>query len=147
MTCAFPQTTVTGSEAATESSSVSHGLWEWPWFSKQIAALPADSPLVVNNVLMAAVRRRIYNIQCSTLCHTLLPLWRHILNCGSKVSGEGDALKNLMPGAECTGSHTEVIKEGGSSTSFAWEPFQKYLWGGPEFLKFSTRWRRHRAQC
>lgn len=68
-----------------------------------------------------------YNIQRSALCHTLLPLWRHILNRGSKVSGEGDALKNLMPGAECTGSHTEVIQEGVSSASFAWEHFQKCL--------------------
>lgn len=42
------------------------------------------------------------------------------MNHGSKVSGEGDALKNFIPSAECTGSHTEVIQEGEGSTSFAW---------------------------
>lgn len=36
------------------------------------------------------------------------------------MSGEGDALKNFIPGAECTGSHTEVIQEGESSDSPAW---------------------------
>lgn len=39
---------------------------------------------------------------------------------GGKVSGEGDALKDFMPGAECTGSCTEVTQEGESSASSAW---------------------------
>ena len=46
---------------------------------------------------MAACALRIFNIQCSMLYNTQLPLWWHMAHHRSKVPVEEDALKNLCP--------------------------------------------------